>query len=546
MGKPTLWFPQLVDRYRREGYWTEDTFVSICDLQAAQRPDAPALTDQSRTVTWSEVKAWTDRLAAHLVGTGLQRGAVVASWLPNSSEHYLVRLACEKAGLVWVPIPLRARAHELLPILNQSAAALIVVAESDRRDHPGEIEALRPQLPALRRLLLVGGRRADMLSVGDVLADQSGTVRPAALERRRLRWDQRCFLLPTSGSTGTPKLCEYVMAGTVARGKAQIALFGISARDVILATVQGFGPSLTPLLAAPVAGAQVVLVDHPTTEVLTRVIAEHGVTIVCAAPPIYRDLSACLETSRSKLESVRIWYSTGMPMPPELAVEIEQNTSGVVISGYGGVDLGCWTSPAPEDPQGVRWFTVGRPRGGSEIRLVPNTGHADAEGLIEGRGPSSACGYYGDPEATASAWTADGWLRTNDVGDFDELGNLTIVGRLQDVINRGGDKVFPHEVEQLLEQHPQIARVAIVPFPDQRLGERVCAFIVPSGDEEPRLEQIKGYLESRQIASYKWPERLEVVRELPLTSGGKLAREVLRADLQRRMNALLDEEALDA
>jgi len=544
MAKPTLWFPHLVERYRGEGYWTKDTFASMCDLRAAQRPNAPALSDLTRTVTWSEVKSWTDGLAARMVGSGLERGKVAASWMPNSIEHYLVRLACEKAGLVWLPIPLRARAHELLPILKQSAAALVVVAESEGRDHPGEIEALRPQLPALQHLLLVGGRRAGASGVEDVLADQSGTVRPGELARRHLRWDERCFLLPTSGSTGTPKLSEYVMAGTVARGRAQVELFGITDEDVILATVQGLGPSLTPLLAAAFAGAEVVVVDHPNTEVLARALVERRVTIVCAVPPIYRDLSSCLETSRSKLQSVRIWYSTGMPMPPELAAQLEQETAGVVISGYGGVDLGCWTSPAPGDSQAVRWFTVGRPGGSSEIRLVPNTGHADAAGIVEGRGPSSACGYFGDPEATASAWTADGWFRTSDIGAFDELGNLTIVGRLQDIINRGGEKVFPHEVEELLEQHPQIACAAIVPFPDPRLGERVCAFVAPRGDEKPRLEQIRDYLKSRQIASYKWPERLEVVRELPMTSGGKVARQALRAYLQRRMNAVLDGEAL--
>ena len=544
MARPTLWSRQLVDRYRREGYWTGDTVASTCDAQAIQRPDAQALTDLTRTMTWSQVKARTDGLAGHLVNIALERGAVVASWLPNSIEHYLLRLACEKAGLVWLPIPSRARAHELLPLLGKSAAALIVVAESGRRDHPDEVEALRTRLPALRHLLLAGGRRAGMSSLEDVLAGQSGGVRPATLEHRRLRWDERCFLLPTSGSTGIPKLCEYLVAGTIARGRAQVDLFGISDQDVILAAVQGLGPSLIPLLAAPLAGAEVVVVDHPSPEVLTRVISEHRVSIVCAVPPIYRDLNECMTASRSRLESVRIWYSTGMAMPPELAADFEQNTGGVVISGYGGIDLGCWASPEPEDPQAVRWFTVGKPRGGSEISLVADSAHAAGEGVIEARGPSSTFGYFDDPEATARAWTADGWFRTDDVGAFDELGNLIIVGRMQDVINRGGDKVFPPEVEHLLEEHPHIARAAVVAFPDWKLGERVCAFIVPRGDQELCLEQVRAYLESRQIASYKWPERLEMVRELPQTSGGKLARHVLRAELQRRVSGWSGEEAI--
>lgn len=522
--------------YRRLGYWTGETLVGHADRNAATMPYALALSDERQSLTWEDVKRWSDAVACAFIRQGLPRDAVVASWLPNWIEHYLIRIACEKAGLIWLPIPRSARQHELLPILKRSGACALVCTESARRDYWGELHEVLTHLSHVPSLCLARGQPRPGVTLLDTMAgDSPSSGDLSSLRRRSFTPLDVAMILPTSGSTGTPKLCEYLLAGAVARGRAQAALFHLTAADVIAATTQGIGPSLIPLLAAPVAGASVVVLEHLEPARLVRVIEQRRVTVVCGVPAIYRDLVEWLGRGHADVSAVRIWYSAGMAIPVELARGLEEQSRGVVLSGYGAVDLGSWAAPAPEDPPDVRWFTVGKPRGGSELRIATGslaTG-GEGEGEIWGRGPSSTVGYYRDRDATREAWTEDGWFRTGDIGRFDERGNLVILGRTVEVINRGGQKVFPAEIELLLERHPGIARVAVLPFPDERLGEKVWACVVPARSGGISLDEVVSFLRGFRVASYKLPERLTVVPDLPLTSGGKVDRDALRATLAR-------------
>ncbi len=528
MAKPTLWSDERADLYRRLGYWTGEALAEYADRHAAVMPASAALIDDHQTLCWEDVKRWGDAVASAWIRQGLPRDAVVATWLPNWIENYLIRLACEKAGLVWLPIPSAARPRELLQLLECSrASAIILTGSSSRRDYWGELQQVLSHLSHAPVLFLARGQsRLGARRVEEMAADHPSPGDLAALRARSFTALDVAMILPTSGSTGIPRLCEYLLAAAVARGRAQAELFRLTARDVIVATVQGPGPSLIPLLAAPVAGASVVILDHPEPALLLRVIAQRGATIVCGVPAIYHDLMPSLEHGRAGAGSVRIWYSTGMAMPASLAQRLEERSNGIVLSGYGAVDLGCWAVPAPEDPAEVRWGTAGKPRGGSELRVVATGG--EEEGEIWGRGPSSVTGYFRDPEGTKAAWTGDGWFRTGDIGRVDAHGNLVILGRTVDVINRGGQKIFPAEIERLLERHPRIARVVVLPFPDERLGERVCACVAPAGDHEVTLEEVVGFLRGFHVASYKLPERLAIVPDLPITTGGKVDRDALR------------------
>lgn len=536
MARPSLWSEQRAAEYRRLGYWTDHTFVAYLEAHARQRPDAVALTDGRRAWTWAQARAWVEAVAASLVELGLPRDAVLATWLPNWPEAYLLRLACERAGLLWLPLPRALRQHELRPLLARAAAQAIVLPGAGPRDYLAELRELRPHLPRLRRVILARAPHAP-LSL-EALAAGPPPQPPAALDGRQVRPHEVAMLQPTSGSTGMPKLCEYLLHGAMARGRAQAELFRLSPDDVFLACVQGFGPSIPPLLAAPVAGARVVVAEEHDAATLLRLIERERVTIVCAVPPILRDLALALEAgARADLGSVRVWYASGMVLSPELARALETRAGGVVLSAYGGVDLGVWAVSAPEDPPQVRWFTVGKPRGGTELLLVDDDGRPTETGEVWGRGPSSVGGYFNDPQASRAAWTPDGWFQTGDVGRYDEDRNLVIVGRKAEVINRGGAKVYPAEVEHLLEQHPAVARAAVVPLPDDRLGERVCAYLVPRAGAAPTLEDLVAFLRARHLASYKLPEHLVLVPTLPTTSGNKPDRQALRADLAARLKA---------
>ncbi len=512
--RPTLWSEERARAYRRAGHWTADTFVAALERNPKLAPDATAFADERRVLTWAAAREWTEAVACGLARAGLGRDTVLATWLPNSIEHYLARFACELAGLVWLPIPYAAGASEARSMLAASSSAGLVFAATARRDVARELGSL----PAFA----ADSASLDALARARPSADEAG-----ALRARAVRPGELAMLVPTSGSTGAPKLCEYALDGVVARGRAQTELFRLTPSDAIVAAVQGFGPSITPLLAAPVAGAAVIVLERPEPAALLDAIALHRATVVCAVPPVYRDLLPRLD---DRARSVRIWYSTGMAMPQVLAQELEARTRGVVVSGYGGVDLGCWTASAPEDPPAVRHGTVGRARGGTELRLVSADG-AEGEGEVWGRGPSSTWGYFGDAAATQAAWTVDGWFRTGDIGRLDGEGNLVLVGRKVEVINRGGHKVYPEEIERLLEEHERVLRAVVVPYPDERLGERVCACVVAAPGARLALDELVAYLRARGLASYKLPERLELVARLPAGPGGKIARRVLAEEI---------------
>src|SRR5262249_29995353 len=240
---------------------------------------------------------------------------------------------------------------------------------------------------------------------------------------------------------------------------------------------------------------------------------------------------------RAAVDRVRIWYTTGMAFPPAAAARVEASTQGIVLSGYGAMDFGGWAVPSPKDPPDVRLHTVGQARGETELRIVDDGGKdvgAGETGEIWGRGPCCATGYFRDDAATREAWTSDGWFQTGDLGRYDSAGNLMIVGRKRDLIRRGAKSIQPGEIEALLGGHPKIQKAAVVGFRDPVRGERACAVVVPKQGELVTLDDVIDYLRAQRIASFKLPERLELLADLPVR-GDKIDRQALRRLVEERL-----------
>jgi len=346
-------------------------------------------------------------------------------------------------------------------------------------------------------------------------------------------------LLPTSGSTGAPKFAEFRISAWLLRGEAQAGLLNLLEDDLIVSLSQGLGPSIIALFAAPLVGAAACLVDQfepgAVIDTLTRV----RTTIVCGVAPQLTALVNHPDWPPARVDRIRIWYSTGSAFAPATAERLEATTPGIVLSGYGGMDFGGWAVPSPADPPEVRHHTVGRPRGSTELRLVDEAGQDVPQGEageIWGRGPCCSTGYFRDEAATREHWTPDGWFRTGDLGRRDPAGNLSIVGRKGDLIRRGGQSIHPGELERLLGGHPKIAKAAVVGVPDALLGERACAFVVPRSGEAVTLDEVTDYLRAQQIASFKLPERLEILSDFPLR-GDKIDRVALRRFVQEPVRA---------
>lgn len=491
-----------------------ETITEAVTRHADERPDGVALTDGVTSLSWLEVKSWMDDAARWLLALGLPRGATVLGWLPNCLEWYLVRLACEQAGLFWVPVPISQGRRELTSILERTNPSVFVTKEHFR-DHDYIDEAydvcMRAGIDPLR-----------VTVPDDELLRLRGPVKKDPVP---LRLDEPAHSLPTSGSEGTPKLAIYTLFAACTRAHAQAELLKLSSDDKVLVLSPGTGPARVGWLAAPIAGSCVIVMPRFATDSALALVQRTGATIVCGTPAQLAMLVTKLDVADTS--SVRIWYAVGSVMPQTLAQDLEAMTSGIVISNYGGSDFGGWAAPDLQDPPAVRHSTVGRPQGGTVFRIVDDNG-CDVPfgqvGELIGRGPCSVSGFLG--EEGRQAWR-DGWFHTGDLASFDDHGNLVIVGRLKEVIVRGGDKVSPIEVEALLRTHYAVAQVAVVGVPDPLLGERICACVVPvPGCRAPDFETLREFLDSLGLAHYKLPERLIVLDSLPIV-GDKIDRRKL-------------------
>ncbi|MCC6210568.1 MAG: AMP-binding protein [Burkholderiales bacterium] len=499
-----------------------ETIVAAVRRHARERPAALALADARVRLNWRETAQWMDKGAGWLAARHLARGAPVLGWLPNCAEWFLLRLACERAGLFWVPVPASQGSRELASIVARVRPAVAVSAARYReRDYSVELDAV---------LALQGLTPLRVTLPGEDLLRLEGAPPDPGTE---IGMQDDAHALATTGSEGIPKLAVYTLDAACRRAHAQAELLGLTPQDVLLVLSPGVGPARAAWLAGHVAGCCIVTMARFGADAALGLIASERPTIVCGTPSQLAMLAADL--GRVDVTSVRFWYTAGSVLPATLAETLEAQSRGRVISTYGGADFGGWAAPAPQDPPSVRHRSVGRPRGGTEFRIVDQAGRDLAPGEageLIGRGPCCVTGYLG--EAGRERWR-DGWFHTGDLASRDAQGNITIAGRLKNVIMRGGDNVSPAEVEELLRTVAGIAEAAVVGVADPVLGERVCACVVPAAGAAPDLETLRARLHVSGLAHYKIPERLVVLEALP-SVGDKVDRRALSALAAARLS----------
>ena len=529
---------EVIKHYFAQGLWRPITLSDHWERNSQRNPNGLAVADGQRALTWTEAKVWTDRLALALIRLGLKRDDVLAIQLPNSAELPLIRVACEKAGLLALPLPRTLRHVEMSYTLSFTEAAAVVVPWVYRDfDYFEMIRSLHKRLPDLRHILIAGDEvPAGAISLDEVVRRPwEDGIDPSALEDRRYQAAEVSLINSTTGSTGSPKFAEYTAAARLLYGRGYVDVLGLTERDVIAAlSPAAGGPNIPVYFAAPQVGAKTVLLRHFEPETAFELIQQEKVTVACVVPALLAMMVRCQTRVQYDLSSVRFWLSVGAPLGSNLAREAEEKLGGMVLNTYGAVDWGGVVFTAPEDPPEVRYFTVGRPWVGTEVRLVDEDGRVvpiGESGELQGRGPSCFSGYYGSPEESLKAWTSDGWFPLRDMGQWDGKGNLIILGRKDELIIRGGQNIQPGEIENHLLAHPKVKQAAIVGMPDPIMGQRVCAYIVPETEPELELEELVSFLRSRQLAPYKFPERLELMEELPMVSDTKVDKKFLAADI---------------
>ncbi len=545
MATPTRLSRETINEYLRRGDWELTTFSDIWNRNAANFPDKEAVVDAGKRLTWSQAKQWIDRLALALLELGLKKDDVVVIQLPNSVELCLARVACERAGLVFLPVLRSYRHKELKQFLTMTRAAAIIIPWHFRDfDYVQMVRELRPGLPDLRHVLVAGDKAPDgVLSVEQIVRNGLGNKHDAGeLERTKCPATEFSMVLPTSGSTGFPRLCENPVAAIMVREKASVQILKLTGDDVVgvFSPAPG-GSNGRGYYAAPLAAAKIVFLEHWEAEKALQLIQKERVSVLTLVPTQLIQVLKHPAFERYDLSSLRVLMCMGAVLPYAVAEEAENRLPHCrLLQQYSavGCSIGCTTSL--DDDRRIRLGTVGKPYGGAVLKLINEKEQEVARGEVGEvmiKGPAGDSGYYNDPDATWQSWTRDGWFRMGDLGRLDEHGNLTIVGRTKDIIIRGGQNIYPSEIEGILVKHPGVAEVAIVGVPDAVMGEKACACVAPKPGRRLTLDEIVSFLRSENIAPYKLPERLELREKLPTVADGqKIDKKALAKEIAEKLS----------
>ncbi|MGI8335551.1 class I adenylate-forming enzyme family protein [Actinomadura scrupuli] len=511
---------------------------SLVEWRAARTPDAEMLVDEhGRRVTFREFREHAGRVAAGLAGRGVAAGTPVTWQLPTTVEALVLTAALARLGAVQNPVMPVYGARDLAFVVRQTGARLLVVApEWNGRDLGTPARELAAGMPGLD-LLVAGGDLPES-------RPEPPTSEPPASEPPRsepasgpaddpVRW-----IFYTSGTTAEPKGARHTDGSVLAssRGMGERLACTPADRVGMVFPVAHIGGCGTWLGACLMYGCTLILdaVFDPdrTTELQRR----EGVTLA-GSGTVFTQIYLAAQRRRPHerlFPRVRALTSGAAPKPATLHGEVKRELGGVgVLSGYGMTEAPILTMSAPGDPDEALARTEGRATEGVHLRVVGPGGRElgpGEEGELRARGPQVMRGYV-DAALDADAFDAEGYLRTGDLGTLDEHGNVTITGRLKDVIIRKGETISARAVEEEVLAHPGVADVAVIGLAEPVRGELACAVIVPSGkDPPPTLAQLTGFLRRRDVPVRRWPERLEVLDALPRNATGK----VLKAELRRR------------
>ena len=500
---------------------------------ARERPDDRAVVEvgeggDRKAWSFGELDQAAGRWAALLLELGVKPGEPVAYQLPNLLEFVAISLGALRIGAICEPLMPIFRERDLEFMLRASdTRVLIVPREFRRHDHAAMAQGLKATVASLEHVVV--------LEEVELPAGAASAPGPSA--------EMSAQLLFTSGSTGEPKGVLQTHRSLNQAAQMHIHHFGLTADDVIyipspLAHQTGF---LYGMWIALVLGAPQVVQTSWDADAGFEAMKATGVTFVQAATPFLADLVRVASERGQTLAALKSFVATGTAIPRELARGARAALGADVGGAFGTTESCLGSAFVPGEDPDRAWSTDGRALEGITLRIVDDEGHEltpGEEGNFEVLTPTMFEGYLNRPELTADAVTADGYYRTGDLARIDADGYLKITGRVKDVINRGGEKVPVVEVEQVLYTHPAVSEVAIVAMPDERLGERACAFVVLKPGGELDFEKMQQYLDAQRVSKPYWPERLEIIEQLPYTPSGKIQKFVLRdqiaAQLERK------------
>jgi acyl-CoA synthetase (AMP-forming)/AMP-acid ligase II len=520
--------PQDIEKFRANGWWKDQTFSEILERRAREAPEREALSDARRRITYGELWREVNRFAEFLRRQGVQSGDVVTLQLPNRIEFPVAFFSLELIGAVANKISADFRAIEVEYILRFSKSkAYVCASEFKGFDYLAMIGELRPRLPDLSLVICVDDVAApDVVSFAHAV---HGTPEIAEADRicmSPLDVMRMCF---TSGTTGNPKGVLHCFNTTLCTCEMFNTELAVTANDVMLDYLPvGLNWGYMTLVQAVMAGARVVLMERFSAEAALELIEKERVTYIPTAPASIVAMLNSPALAKHDLSSLRIVITGGASAAVETIKAFQAAVPHAkLIELYGMLETGYHAfTRLTDDPLKVNG-TVGRCVDSMGLRMLDD----DADdvpygevGEIAAIGPSVHMGYLDNPAANRDSFTADGWFRTGDLGQYaDKEGNVRIAGRKKEIVNRGGKKYFPREIEELLYEHPKILQAAIVGAPDPRLGEKNCLCAIVRPGATLALDEVVDFLKGR-VADYKLPEAVVIMSDFPMTPTGKIRR----------------------
>jgi len=525
------------------GYWHDRTINDYFDAAVAASPDKLALSagrqdgDEPREFTYRQLATLADRIAVGLSRLGVGRNDIVAMQSPNWWQSAVLYLACSRIGAVLNPLMPIFRERELGFMLAHNEAKVLIVPKLFRNfDHEAMAKGLRPQLPALAHIVVIDGGGEDDF---DTLLTKPEWEKQAdaskILTANRPGADDINQLLYTSGTTSEPKgvmQSSNTLLSNVVRYAERLKL---TKDDVILMSSPfahqiGF---MYGLMMPIVLGARMVMQDIWDPMKAIELIRQHGITFTFASTPFLTDLALTVAQTGLGVPSLKTFACGGAPIPGPLAEQARKTLGTKIASAWGMTENGAVTTTGYDDEDVLAFTTDGSPLPGTQIKIVDGEGKTlppGETGRFLVRSSSNFGGYLKRPQWNNT--DADGWFDTGDLAKMDAAGYIRITGRSKDVIIRGGENIPVAEVESLLYKHPAVAQVAIIGYPDERMGERACAVIVPKSGEIIDFATMTEFLKQQKITRQYIPERLILQESMPTTPSGKVQKFRLRQMLR--------------
>lgn len=519
------------------GIWGKETLRDWIIDNANHSGSAPAMTTNGGMVTYHQLANDTERFARGLYDLGVRPGDVVSVQLPNSYEFIIAYFAITRLGGVLSTVHMPYRTAEITTLLRHAGSVAFICYGAIKDFAPAhEILARKDDLPALEHVIAVGEPVSGARSFSELLQPDiplPSDIAPVAANP--------FLLLFTSGTSASPKAVPLTYQMTLGNTRAGAVEHGLCRGDKVL-SVAPFTHLLGLYalhLTTKVAGSS-ILFPAFTPPDLAQAITKHRPTVLVCAPAHLNGLMISGLLDNLDLSSIRLIITAGSALSPDVAKAVSKRLpAGFLTNLWGMSELQAGLYTRPTDSFEIATTTSGRPAPDAEVRIADHDDHSVSqgeEGELQVRGGLLFRGYYNNEDATQQAFTADGWFRTGDLAVMDKDGNVRITGRKTEIINRGGIKYNPLDIEIMLGNHPKVAEVAIVPYPDSILGQKACCFVVPmDAYKPPTLEELCAYLIQGGISKVKLPERLEVIDDMPITPTRKIIRGRLKALISQKL-----------